>query len=60
MKKDRLSTTYSLKLWIVYRFVDKNVKIRKNKKEQINIDFLNFFGIMISDAFIINKGGVFT
>ena len=60
MKKDRLSTTYSLKLWIVYRFVDKNVKIRKNKKEQINIDFLSFFGIMISDAFIINKGGVFT
>ena len=36
MKNDRLSTIYSLKLWIVYRFVDKNVKIRKNKKEGIS------------------------
>ena len=40
--------------------VDKIVKNRKNKKEQINIDFPDFFGIMISDAFIIYKGGVST
>ena len=58
MDKNRLLTTYSLKMWIVYKNVDKIVKNRKNKKEQINIDFPDFFGIMISDAFIINKGGV--
>ena len=58
--KNNLSTGYSLKMWIVYKNVDKIVKNRKNKKEQINIDFLSFFGIMISDAFIINKGGVST
>ena len=60
MDKNRLLTTYSLKMWIVYKNVDKIVKNRKNKKEQINIDFAYIFGIMISDAFIINKGGVST
>ena len=60
MESHWLSTIYPLKLWIVYKIVDNIVKIRKNKKGQINIDFPDFFGIMISDAFIINKGGVST
>ena len=60
MEKHRLSTGYSLKMWIVYKIVDKIVKIRNIKKEQINLDFPHFFDIMISDAFIINKGGVST
>ena len=33
MEKHILSTGYSLKMWIVYKIVDKIVKIRKNKKE---------------------------
>lgn len=55
-----LSTGYPQKLWIVYKNVDKCAKNEKMKKEQIIIDFPCFFGIMISDAFIINKGGVST
>ena len=58
--KNNLSTGYSLKMWIVYKIVDKIVKIRNIKKEQINLDFPHFFDIMISDAFIIYKGGVST
>ena len=31
--KNNLSTGYSLKMWIVYKILDKIVKIRKNKKD---------------------------
>ena len=59
MLKTELSTAYPQKLWIVYSY-QHDVYRYVNKKDQIDIDFSEFFDIMISDAFINEKGGVST
>ena len=59
MLKTKLSTVYppNCGLFII---IPKDIHINVNKKDDINIDFLEFFAIMISDAFINKKGGVST
>ena len=59
MLKTELFTAYPQKLWIVYSCYQ-DVHRYVDKKDQINIDFSEFFDIMISDAFINEKGGVST